>query len=224
MKKYRWVIILLFTFLILIGILLYYLYYSVTEEFEPTQSPGTEEVIQPSDTPKKPKPTKPTDSISPAEIDSIAEEVIIEELDSLATEVELITEEIFIDESKPLHIPHTRSIFNTPDLAIDNLPSGKVYFHSGKRKIESIVIERENKEIHEYLLSFDTQGNKVDELVIGLLNSEGQRKTYAVISRNKISTFTVTTDKDGKTNETVTEYTITPTLKFSKGKTYTKVL
>ncbi|MDL2241495.1 hypothetical protein LJB91_01140 [Bacteroidales bacterium OttesenSCG-928-L03] len=224
MKKHWWIIILLATFLILVGILFYYLRYRVMDEVSMPKPADTEEVDSSGDSHKKPKPPKPTETPDPMETDSISEELEIGELDSLAIDEEMMAEELVLDETKPLHIPYCKSAFNTTNISIENLPSGKTYYQAGQKRIESTIIEHEGRGFCEHLISYDPQGNKADELEIGLLDPSGERKKYAVISQNKVMTYILSTDKDGKVNETVTEYTITPTLRFSKGKTYVKVL
>jgi hypothetical protein len=123
-----------------------------------------------------------------------------------------------------ISIPFTKSLFNRADLSVNNFPSGKVYYNSTNGKIESVVSIKEDNKLYEYLTSYDSKGNKVDYLEIGYIEENSVKKKYAILSQNRISTVTRTLNEKNQEEELVVNYSITPDLKFVKGKTYRKVL
>lgn len=186
----------------------------------------TEEPPKPQVTKKKPKKENPEDL---PEVP--AGEDIVPEPESEELTVEIIEEEAIEEESAAeprelttVHIRHSRSLFSNPNSSSDPLQVGKIYYDGDNGKLESFVNKKEDI-ISEKLISFDYRGNRVDSLEISLVEDGNEFHKYAVISHNKISIFQVmpTKNKKGK-EELVTEYIITPNMKFVKGKTYTKLL
>jgi hypothetical protein len=185
---------------------------------------------------KEPKPSvKPPKSVI-VEPDTVSEQ----EIDSIATIENPEIENGGIVEEKPetvvpepvekqkelsnIYIPFTKSLFNRPNLSINDLPERKIYYSGENGRLESSFVLKEGKTI-EYLVSYNPQGEKVDNLEIGLIDEKAVRKKYATFSQNKISTFeTIQGKEKEKEEESVTNYSITPELRFVKGKTYKKIL
>jgi hypothetical protein len=119
-----------------------------------------------------------------------------------------------------IYIPLTKSLFNTDNLSVVHISKGKVYYSGVNGRLESQIIVNGDQEF-ERLTSYNPQGNKVEDLIIGLVDENGIKRKYASFSQNRISLIEITT---GKEEETVTRYLITPELRFVKGKTYKKVL
>jgi hypothetical protein len=124
-------------------------------------------------------------------------------------------------ESSTIFIPLTKSLFNHKDLSISNLPKGKVYYNGANGRLESNIIASENNRMTERLTSYNTRGEKIDHLDIGLITENAEKRKYAVISQNTISVFDFAPENTRE--ESVTYYSITPELRFIKGKTYKKV-
>jgi hypothetical protein len=106
------------------------------------------------------------------------------------------------------------------------MPTGKIYYQGNNGKLESSVLHNEGV-FKEQLKSYDYAGNKVDELEIGVVDETAKTVKHAVISKNKISVFEIVTAKGKKQEqqvEKVTEYAITPQMKFREGKTYTRLM
>jgi hypothetical protein len=127
-----------------------------------------------------------------------------------------------VKELTNIYIPLTKSLFKRSNLLINDLPSGKIYYSGVNGKLKISIVHRDGKTF-EYLTSYNIQGEKMDFLEIGLIDENSVRK-YAILSQNKISTFEIIQDNGKKGEENVINYSITPELRFVKGKTYKKVL
>ena len=160
-------------------------------------------------------PTKEEEQIEEVQLN---EDILKEEPDeiNLPEEIEEQQRDLL-----PIHIPQVKSLLNSSNLSIQNMPDKKQYYKGNNGTIESIVERKSNNHFHEYLISYDYKGNKVDQLEIGIVDENIQKKKYAVLFQNNISTFEVSADTK---EEIVTTYQITPDLRFTKGKTYKKVL
>jgi hypothetical protein len=149
------------------------------------------------------------------------EEPVVE-LANESENTEKVEETTELKNLNPVYITQIKSLFNLSNFSIDNLPEGKTYFHGENGKLESVIHKGEDG-ISEQLVSYDYRGQKTDALEIGWIDGAGQVVKYAVISGNKISIFeTLNTKKKKETK--VTEYAITPQLKFTKGKIYMQLL
>ena len=230
MKKGRGKIVALIIFICVAfvsGVLLYksYLNTGIVQEEE---KPEIVEEVAPSkkDNDKKnPKEPEPPLVVEEIEIEEPEEEILLEEeiQEEKVSEIELPKEVEEQRELLPIHIPHVKSLFNSSDLSIQNLPDKKQYYNGNNGTIESII-ERKGDLFYEYLISYDYKGNKVDRLEIGIIDENAQKKKHAVLFQNNISTFETSSDSKGKAEEVVTTYQITPDLRFIKGKTYKKIL
>ena len=174
---------------------------------------------------KKKKETPIVVDVMPNEPEEQAEEVQLNE-DTLNEEPDEIDLSEEVEEEKqrellPIHIPQVKSLFNSSNLSIQDMPDKKQYYKGNNGTIESIVEKKGDNQFHEYLISYDYKGNKVDRLEIGIVDENIQKKKYAVLFQNNISTFEASADTK---EEIVTTYQITPDLRFTKGKTYKKVL
>jgi hypothetical protein len=115
------------------------------------------------------------------------------------------------------------------DIVMKNIPSddlipGKLYYLGENGRLESFIYIEPKGKIHEYLVSFDSKGNPIDWIEIGLITPEKERIKHAGLSTDKLSlTELQPAKKDGKKEEIITEYIITLQLKFKKGKTFTKL-
>jgi hypothetical protein len=124
-----------------------------------------------------------------------------------------------------LKIDEIKTDIRMKNVSSEDLLPGKLYYAGENGRLESFIYTEPGGKIHEYLLSFDSKGNYVDCLEIGLINSEDERIKYAGLLTNKISVFETQYNKPTeKKAEIVTEYTINPLLQFKKGKTFTKLL
>lgn len=231
MKKKKGVFVFLSILIVItIGMLIYYLkFYQASIPDDIPNEPEITEIIPEKPAQQKPQPikkpqptpeeTEETDNPEETEINIETEEPEekAEEITESETSAEVIT-------NKPLLIPFTRSLFHSPEINISQLPAGKVYHKSHACRIESIILSNEENEHREYLISYDCDGNKVDDLEIGLIDRNGKKIKHAILSQNKISTFILSEGKSGRPEETVTEYTISKSFHFVKGKTYAKVL
>jgi hypothetical protein len=158
------------------------------------------------------------------ELETFVEDVI-ESKDTIGKEinpVEVIFDTLESKEPVSIYIPLVKSLFNDSNLSEVDLPKGKLYYKGSNGRMESVISKRENM-IYETLISYDFKGNKVDNLEIGIIDKNSDKKRYAVISENRVSTFEITTDANGKKGKQVTNYIISPELKFNKGKTYYKI-
>jgi hypothetical protein len=134
-----------------------------------------------------------------------------------------------------IYIPSTKSLFFASDASIETFRNritqpghpvrGKMYYQGENGLLESFLSIDEKGFIHEIVYSYDPAGNPVDEVEIGLLVPDGSIKKHATLSVNKLSVFELTTDKlAGKKQERVTEYSISPQLRFKKGRTFSKLI
>jgi flagellar basal body-associated protein FliL len=210
----------------IVGILFYQSYFSNKESNSEIENKSEEVKLEKPVNVKKPKPTAPP----VVEEKSVEEENPVENpepVDSAQTQPEeVVKEEVLPEKPKEptaLFVSRTKSLFNSPDLSPDNLPQGKVYYQGDNGKLESQVKKENNEDIEE-LTSYDYTGKKMDVLEIGHIGHSNHYKKYAVIAKNKISVFEIILTKNNKMEEKVTEYTITPQMKFVKGKTYTKLM
>ena len=170
------------------------------------------------------------DFIEEGSLDSFPEEIekekVAEEIENTpANEKELTS----------IYIPSTKSLFSASDASIDIFRNritqseppvrGKIYYQGENGLIESFLSTDEKDAIREVLFSYDPAGNPVDELEIGLLIPDSPERKYATVSVNKLSVFELTLSKSAnEKQERVTEYFVTPQLRFKKGKTFTKLL
>jgi hypothetical protein len=193
------------------------------------QEPQQAEALVDTKQNSKPKKSKNKEAISAEKELEIALEELIEgkeetSIDSTESETEdsNITEEP--KELTEVHISYTKSLFGKIGSLPDNLSTGKVYYQGNNGKLESFI-KREGDKIFEQLVSSDYKEDKVDELEIGIIEEADKAVKHAVISKNKVSVFEIIPAKNGKkTEERVTEYTITPQMRFIKGKTYVRVM
>ncbi|MDR2621215.1 MAG: hypothetical protein LBC48_01375 [Dysgonamonadaceae bacterium] len=122
-----------------------------------------------------------------------------------------------------IYIPQTRSLlFQAQNRAPDQIQTGKVYYESEYGKLESSII-RDRTGIREELTAYNEKGNAVDKLEIGYICDSAKHVKCAVIFKNKISIYETKLSADNKNEEIVTEYLISPQMKFSRGKTYKKL-
>jgi len=123
-----------------------------------------------------------------------------------------------------IDIPQTKSLlFDSQNNALNRIDTGKVYYQGISGKLQS-RIKRNKNEIYEELISYDNNGNAVDELEIGYISNTSKYLKCAVIFKNKISIYeTIPSNKDTTKEEIVTEYLISPQMKFTRGKTHTKL-
>ena len=139
------------------------------------------------------------------------------------------------NEWNSIYIPLIKSLFSASDVSMDAFQNhiaqseppvrGKIYYQGENGWIESFLTVDEKGAIHEVLFSYDLAGNPVDNVEIGLLVPDSSERKYATISVNKLSVFELTTSGvTGKKQERVTEYSITPQLRFKKGRTFSKLL
>lgn len=219
-----WVIFYIILLLFVSGLLVYKTFFEKPSREEIPIETKKEETIQA--TPERKKEKAPVIEQKPDTLKILVEEEIPDTTEVIAKNIEIVTETKSPEELGRLRIPQTRSLFNLSSSSyLANLPEGKIYYDGSHGKLESQVIYGE-KEISEKLIATNFNGEIVSELEIGLMDENREVKKYALISRNKISVFerTSSDNKNGKQEEQVTDYTITPELKFMKGKTYTKVL
>jgi hypothetical protein len=149
-------------------------------------------------------------------------EPVVALIENESNDIESVKEIVESKNLSPVYLAQSKSLFNPANTSIENLPAGKAYFQGENGKLESIVNKKEDG-ISEQLVSYDYHGQKADDLEIGWIDDAGQTVKYAVILGNKISIFeTIKTKK--KTETKVTEYAITPQLKFIKGKAYTRLM
>ena len=138
-------------------------------------------------------------------------------------------------ELNSIYIPLTKSLFSASDASINVFRNrimqseppvrAKIYYQGENGLIESLLSLDEKGAIHETLFSYDPAGNPVDKLEIGLLVPDSSEKKYATISVNKLSVFELTSTLSAdKRQERVTEYFITPQLRFKKGRTFSRLL
>ena len=190
------------------------------------------------------KPEEASSETSDAEIpsDSDPDFIAEEPLDSVPEEMEeeKVAEKI---ENMPLnkkeltsiYVPLTKSLFSASDASIDAFRNrimqsehparGKIYYQGENGLIESFLSVDEKGVIREMLFSYDPFGNPVDELEIGWLVPDSPERKYATVLVNKLSVFELTLSQPAdKKQERVTEYFITPQLRFRKGRTFTKLL
>jgi len=118
-------------------------------------------------------------------------------------------------------IPQTKSLlFDPRNNTLNPVDTGKVYYQGISGKLQS-HIKRNKNEVYEELISYDSNGNVVDELEIGYISNSSKHLKCAVIFKNKISIYeTIPSNNDNTKKEIVTEYLISPEMKFTRGKTY----
>jgi hypothetical protein len=122
-----------------------------------------------------------------------------------------------------INIPQTGSLlFSSRNNALNNAPEGKVYYQSDNGSLASSISHNGNGTCEE-LISYDSRGNVVDKLEIGYIGDNIHHLKCAVIFKNKISIYETKLSANNKNEEIVIEYFISPELKFSIGKTYTKL-
>ncbi|KAA6301876.1 MAG: hypothetical protein EZS26_001879 [Candidatus Ordinivivax streblomastigis] len=154
-------------------------------------------------------------------------------LEEIVSEPEQGRSEETPKELHPVYIALVKSLFAPKNVSFetfqsrvtsdDAYTSGKVYFQDENGRLESYLWMDNKGAIHEQLTGQDGQGNRIDEIEIGLWSPASKEKT-ATLSVNKLSIFEwVSASDTGKKEERVTEYTITPQLRFQKGKTFVKV-
>jgi len=209
------------------GVLLYKSYIN-TGIVQEEEKPEIVEEVAPSkkDNDKKnPKEPEPPLVVEEIEIEEPEEEIPLEEETEQEEETDNTEQPKEVEEQRellPIHIPHVKSLFSTSNISVQDLPEKKQYYNGNNGIIESIVEKKGDNLFHEHLITYDYKGNKVDQLEIGIIDENTQKKKYAVLFQNNISTFE--TSSEGKAEEIVTTYRITPDLRFIKGKTYKKVL
>jgi|GEM_PF-5235034 hypothetical protein len=233
MKNNGTKIMLLIIGLLLIIVIFLLVYYNTNKTTGTGEGKEPTVTEQPAEQPGTTTPTKPADvdttepHINEADSLQATEQPEEPEIDSLAmegSEEEAANNTAETPDAAFLHIPRTKSIFNAEFDSPEALPFSKNYYQSSRGKVESLVLSNNEGEKIEYLITYDKDGNKLDNLEIGLINKDNKRIKYAVVYQNKVSTYTLSFNKDNKAQETVTEYSITNDLRFRKGKTYVKVL
>ena len=180
-------------------------------------------------------PDVPEDSETPADLDSdFMEETPFESVPEKPEEGNT-AETGEKKELGSIYIPVTKSLFSASDVSMDAFQNritqseasvrGKIYYQGENGLLESFLSVDEKGVIHEILFSYDPAGNPVDRMEIGLLAPDNTEKKYATLSVNKLSVFELTaSEAAGKRQERVTEYFITPQLRFKKGRTFSKLL
>jgi len=122
-----------------------------------------------------------------------------------------------------INIPQTKSLlFDPQHNALDQVYAGKVYYQGENGKLESHINQNKN-EVCEELISYDNNGKEVDKLEIGYICDTTKHLKCAVLFKNKISIYETKSSGNDNKEEFVTEYLISPKMKFSPGKTYTKL-
>jgi hypothetical protein len=228
------VIFLLILFL-LVGIGIYKFQHNGNLSDNETVSPAQEEVLEKNSTAKKANPDSPVaPEIPMLHPDSGQNEERGETIEhNEAIEKEAESAPLEKKELTAIYIPITKSLFSSSSVSFDSFKSrmthgepaqGKIYYQGDNGKIESLLSIDSNGSFHEQLVSYDPEGNPVDRIEIGLLCPETNDKKYATLSVNRLSVFELSTAKTGKKEERVTEYSITPQLRFVRGKTFTKLL
>ena len=208
-------------------------------KYQSSQQAEEEQTEQPAEKPEAPRPivpekkkeelpvlTQPEDTIAEAEEDTT--EVIVEELAENQSHEssgvgEVQAQATAHPELSTVYISRTKSLFASNKVSVETFKdklsdgkhaAGKVYYQGDNGKLESSLSLDEKGHLHEYLAGFDPKGNKTENIEIGWLSTDKQHKKYAIFLVNKLSIFE---------EERVTEYTITPQLRFKKGKTFTKI-
>jgi len=122
-----------------------------------------------------------------------------------------------------IDIPQTKSLlFDSQNNTLNQVDTGKVYYQGISGKLQS-RIKRNKNEVYEELISYDNNGNAVDGLEIGYICNSPKHLKCAVIFKNKISIYETIPTGSKDNAEIVTEYLISPKMKFILGKTYTKL-
>ena len=110
------------------------------------------------------------------------------------------------------------------NLSENQFCKGKTYYNGVNGRLESIIIDFQDETIHEYLISYNSEGEYKNCIEIGILTPQNEKKKYAVLSGRKLSIYESLSQLDAKkTKETVTEYYISPQLELKKGKTFSKI-
>ncbi|GHU79880.1 hypothetical protein FACS1894145_5010 [Bacteroidia bacterium] len=145
-----------------------------------------------------------------------------EPMGNMEETVEAATEETSeFQKSAVIYIPQTKSLLFNSQNPVD-IHTEKVYYLGENGKLKSHV-NRNQSGVCEDLYSYDEKGNQVDKLEIGYICDSTRHLKCAVIFRNKISIYETKLSADNKNEEIVVEYLISPDMKFSRGKTYTKL-
>ena len=108
--------------------------------------------------------------------------------------------------------------------SLENLREGKLYYQGENGRLESFLYIDSKRKISEYLISYDSKGNAVDCLEVGCWIPETNEIKFANLSNNKLSVFELApVQANGKREEIVTEYAITPAMQFVRGKVFSKI-
>jgi hypothetical protein len=114
--------------------------------------------------------------------------------------------------------------FHLQNVSVNDLIAGKIYYQGENGKLESFIYIDQSKNLHEYLISSDSNGFYADCVEIGYWVLESGEKNYATLSNYKLLIYKSLPVKWGKkTEESVTEYFISPQMQFNKGKTFSKL-
>jgi hypothetical protein len=241
-KTILFVLIFLIPLIFIVGVGIYK--YQQKEELveESTLPPIENENVEHKPAKKKNEIEKPVvEDIPILNPDSSLEEMETNETEVEAAKIEELEKELEIapvvkKELGQVYIPMTKSLFISSNVSIESFQSrldqkddrayGKLYYQGENGRLESYLSLDANGLLHEYLAGYDPAGNPVETIEIGLLHLEkNQDKKYATFSVDRLSIFEIFTSKtSGKKEERVTEYSITPQLRFHKGKTFTKIL
>lgn len=129
------------------------------------------------------------------------------------------------DQRNNLKINDLKLGLDFKNISLEHFFTGKTYYKGDNGKLESFLYISPDGRIHEYLISFDPEGNYADCLEIGLIIPGSDERKHASLSINKLSVFETESSKTiGKREEKVTEYFISVRMKFQKGKTFSKIL
>ncbi|MCL1938699.1 MAG: hypothetical protein FWF52_09930 [Candidatus Azobacteroides sp.] len=123
-----------------------------------------------------------------------------------------------------LKVAEVKTLASLKNIPLENLREGKLYYQGENGRMESFLYMDSKRKISEYLITYDPKGNSVDCLEVGCWIPETDEKKFANLSNNKLSVFELAPVKaNGKREEIVTEYAITPALQFVRGKVFSKI-
>jgi hypothetical protein len=123
-----------------------------------------------------------------------------------------------------MKITEIKNLAHLKNISLENLREGKLYYQGENGRLESFLYIDSKRKISEYLVSYDSKGNSVDCLEVGCWIPETNEKKFTNLSNNKLSVFELAPVKaNGKREEIVTEYAITPAMQFVRGKTFSKI-
>ena len=96
------------------------------------------------------------------------------------------------------------------------LAKGKTIYTCDKGRIVTFLFIVADQITKEYMVSYDPKGNVIDCIDIGTISAYGGDRGYADISGDKVVVYSSYPAEEGEDGDSVTEYRITPKLKFIK--------